>query len=99
MSWHHRQTATREWANIRQRAFLDQGRRCSECGKAGRLEVHHRKPLSEGGTNDLGNLVVLCRGCHIDIHRPVVGEPALAWQVLVEEVRDGRMVESPHEMA
>lgn len=27
-------------------------------------EVHHIKPLSEGGTNDLNNLMPLCKSCH-----------------------------------
>ena len=28
------------------------------------LEVDHRIPLSEGGSNDLDNLWLLCRDCH-----------------------------------
>lgn len=27
-------------------------------------EVHHKTPLNEGGTNDVGNLQSLCRSCH-----------------------------------
>lgn len=28
------------------------------------LELDHRQPLSEGGTNDADNLWLLCRDCH-----------------------------------
>ena len=30
----------------------------------GRLEVHHIRPLEQGGTNELTNLVTLCRAHH-----------------------------------
>jgi 5-methylcytosine-specific restriction endonuclease McrA len=33
-----------------------------------RLEVHHRLPLSEGGTNALRNLELLCAACHDAAH-------------------------------
>lgn len=37
----------------------------------GRLEVHHKKPVAQGGAwYDLENLEVLCRGCHIKHHHP-----------------------------
>ena len=87
MSRHHRQTPAREWEGIRERTFAEQGRRCGKCGKAGALEVHHVKPLKEGGTNDPSNLQVLCRDCHIGAHRPVMGAEALAWQLLLGESR------------
>lgn len=32
------------------------------------LDVHHIKPLSRGGTNDLANLETLCRHCHETTH-------------------------------
>ncbi|MBQ6152071.1 MAG: HNH endonuclease [Mogibacterium sp.] len=31
-------------------------------------QVHHIKPLSEGGTNDFDNLMSLCKSCHSRIH-------------------------------
>lgn len=31
-------------------------------------EVHHIKPLSEGGTYDKNNLISLCKSCHARIH-------------------------------
>lgn len=39
------------------------------CGQAGFLHVHHRRPWSEGGTNELENLELLCSGCHALGHR------------------------------
>lgn len=91
MSDHHRNggVATgREWERRRQEAFALYGRRCQECWKAGRLEVHHKVELQHGGTNDPSNLMVLCRGCHVEAHRPKAGEQERAWQVLVGEIRD-----------
>ena len=87
MSRHHKATPAREWEGIRQKALAEQGRRCGKCGKAGRMEVHHKVELQRGGTNAQSNLLVLCRDCHIAAHRPVMGEQELAWQVLLAETR------------
>ena len=32
------------------------------------VEVHHIKPLAEGGTNNFSNLISLCHRCHARIH-------------------------------
>ena len=77
----------RTWERTRQGAFATHGRRCSKCGKAGRLEVHHVVSLQHGGDNSLANLTPLCRGCHIAHHRPKVGETERAWQQYVAEMR------------
>ncbi|MCD8365820.1 MAG: HNH endonuclease [Clostridiales bacterium] len=31
-------------------------------------EIHHKLPLSEGGTHDRANLIALCKPCHARIH-------------------------------
>ncbi len=31
-------------------------------------EIHHRLPLSEGGTHERSNLIALCKPCHARIH-------------------------------
>ena len=82
MSRHHRQH-TRGWSRIRQRAIAAAGRRCTACGRPGKLEVHHVRPLSRGGDNR-GRVVVLCRDCHIhEHHKP---DPArLAWARFLQE--------------
>jgi 5-methylcytosine-specific restriction protein A len=38
----------------------DQGRRCFEPA----VDVHHKIPLAQGGTDDEGNLAVYCHSCH-----------------------------------
>ncbi len=37
-------------------------------GDGGRLEVHHVKPVADGGTDDLANIWVVCTACHKEIH-------------------------------
>lgn len=62
--------ATYRWKRTR-RAVLDRaGWRCSACGRAGRLEVHHVHAVArDGDPFDMANLRALCRVCHFDRHR------------------------------
>lgn len=81
MSRHHR--ANRLPPGVRARAIRRAGRRCSRCGRPGRLEVHHPHKLSEGGTHDQP-LEVVCRDCHLREHHPP--DPArLAWAAFLQE--------------
>ena len=66
----------RVWARVR-RAMLDAaGWRCTRCGLASRLEVHHRIPLEKGGDAYAdSNLQVLCVSCHVDHHRQTSTDP------------------------
>lgn len=45
---------------------------CEICRRHGRLvraeEVHHIRPLAEGGSNSFSNLISLCHRCHARIH-------------------------------
>lgn len=57
------------------RAILERdGWRCQECGASPttspgtRLQVHHRVPVSQGGSNEDTNLVTLCVPCHAGAH-------------------------------
>ena len=60
---------THEWMWARQIAKRRADWRCERCEKMGRLEVHHKKPVMEGGAwFDQNNLEVLCRDCHISHH-------------------------------
>ena len=36
------------------------GGKCSKCGNTENLTLHHILPLSDGGTNDKENFVILC---------------------------------------
>lgn len=60
----------RTWKRIRDR-YIAAHPLCEQCEKDGRLtpaeEVHHVKPLSQGGTNDYANLMALCTPCHSGI--------------------------------
>lgn len=37
---------------------------CHRCGSTEKIEIHHMIPVSMGGTNDKGNLIILCHECH-----------------------------------
>ena len=45
---------------------------CELCFERGIIvpteEIHHKMPLSEGGTHDLSNLIALCKSSHSTIH-------------------------------
>ena len=56
---------SKAWAAARAAARARAGFRCERCGRPGRVEVHHRTPISAGGAPyDERNLEVLCRQCH-----------------------------------
>ena len=37
---------------------------CKEALKLSHFEIDHIKALANGGTNDIKNLQILCKGCH-----------------------------------
>ena len=53
-----------------------------DCGKGlGMMHRHHRKTRSHGGTNDLGNLIYCCDGCHTYIHAHPKDSYSRGWLV------------------
>ena len=82
------------WRRVRRAAIERDGYRCRACGKAaGRFEVDHIIPLSEGGAPyELEGLQTLCRPCHFDkttIDRGGVPHaPDAAWVRLQVELLD-----------
>ena len=64
-------TYGRAWKRIRDQ-YVSIHPLCEMCQKEGRLvaadEVHHKLPISKGGTHDLSNLMSLCKSCHTKIH-------------------------------
>ena len=93
MSKHHLKVNRNLWRLLRLRALERDGWRCTTCGRAGVLEVDHRKALHQGGAaHDLNNLQALCRGCHIKKSmtetgkRPRRNERTERWQALVDEL-------------
>ena len=66
-----------EWRRLREEVLERDAYQCQECmvavGETVRstgptAEIHHKTPLSEGGTNDVENLTVLCPDCHRQKH-------------------------------
>lgn len=61
----------RAWKRIRDK-YAAEHPFCELCYERGLLvpteEIHHKKPLSEGGTHDTDNLLALCKSCHSRIH-------------------------------
>lgn len=47
------------------------GKKCLVCSSEDSflLQIHHVKPLSEYGDNDLENLIPVCPNCHFVIHK------------------------------
>ena len=54
--------------------LLNEHKGCQKCGRTIGLEVHHIKPQSEGGNDEIENLQVLCGICHNEIHKYNRGE-------------------------
>ena len=61
----------RAWKRIRDR-YASEHPLCEKCLAEGRVtlmaEVHHKLPISRGGTHDRDNLMSLCQSCHNKIH-------------------------------
>lgn len=53
------------WREVRQEALQRDNHRCQVFGKEHSGQVHHFIPRSQGGTNDLSNLITLCGRCHM----------------------------------
>lgn len=74
------------WQRIRREALDRDGSRCRDCGKAGRLEVHHLRALLDGVSNALENLLTLCVVCHLARHRRPTSPEKEAWALMVKEL-------------
>ena len=61
----------RAWKRIRD-SYVREHPFCERCFEQGILvpvdEVHHKVPISQGGTHERSNLMSLCRSCHNKIH-------------------------------
>ena len=68
MSKRHARLHARRWRAVRRAVLERDGWRCTACGRPGRLEVDHIRPLQrEPGQDpyDVNGLQSLCRSCHI----------------------------------
>lgn len=92
MSRHH--CHGRRWRRLRLVVLERAGYRCENCGRAGRLEVDHRRALQLGGDPwALENLQALCRECHAiktRAERPrAEGPMRRRWREFVAELASG----------
>ena len=55
---------------LRQQIQDRDGEGCNNCHRTSeQLYIHHLLPLSNGGSNSIDNLIVLCKVCHGYVHR------------------------------
>ena len=64
----HSLTYPPDFEERKQKVAARDGNCCSKCGSGGVLHLHHIQALSNGGTNKLGNLTLLCERCHSQAH-------------------------------
>ena len=83
------------WQRVRRAALTRDGFRCRRCGRAGRLEADHIRPLTDDPGQDpyaLERLQTLCRSCHIsktrteNAARNPVRPEVQAWRDMVREL-------------
>ncbi|MCY4020159.1 MAG: HNH endonuclease signature motif containing protein [Chloroflexi bacterium] len=80
---------SRRWRALRLAVLHLAGWRCQRCGRAARLEVHHRVALADGGAAfDVDNLEAVCRRCHFARHgkaAPERGPDRREWRRFARE--------------
>lgn len=81
--------ASPEWARKREAKFRQAGRRCDECGRDERLEVHHLT-YRHFGREPLADLQVLCHWCHMAEHGRNADIPDVSGPTTADLVRDAR---------
>ena len=52
----------------KKRLIKQRGNSCQMCGATGTLHAHHITPMSDGGTDDDSNLLLVCADCHLKVH-------------------------------
>lgn len=67
----HKKRYGNNWSRIRN-AYFKEHPYCEICRQNGKMtkgeQVHHIKPIAEGGSNEWSNLMTLCRSCHSRLH-------------------------------
>ena len=76
--WGYQQGANYGFENTKAMVLNRDGYSCQHChGRRGdrKLEVHHIRYRSQGGSDDSGNLITLCHSCHKDLHAGKIAIP------------------------
>ena len=63
-----RTISKRSWSDLRQIILEKYHYNCSICGSNEEIDVHHKIPIKDGGTNEIENLIAVCRNCHEKLH-------------------------------
>jgi len=58
-----------DWLERKQAVVAQNGGRCHSCKHWNNLHLHHKTPLSRGGSNKISNLELLCEACHSKKHK------------------------------
>ena len=58
---------------IKKQVYEKYNGQCAKCKSKENLHIHHIKKYSEGGLNNLDNLILLCVSCHAEEHK---GDPS-----------------------
>lgn len=76
---------SKEWPEMRKEVLERDEYICQRCSAEATPSphVHHNVPVSEGGENNLENLVTLCEDCHCSIHSSSKG-----WALLTDRERE-----------
>ena len=87
MRKHSAEVNRNRWRRLRRKMLDKAGWRCKKCGKAGRMEMDHVIPISQGGAHwDEKNLQVLCRDCHFaktGAENRLISAEKDAWEAIV----------------
>lgn len=59
--------------------------KCQVCGTEDILEIHHKIPIKNGGSNEANNLLILCPNHHVMLHRGLL---------LIKTVKPPKMLSS-----
>ena len=58
---------SKDWLERKEEVLIRDGGKCHVCGGVG-SDPHHIIPLGSSGSDDLDNLMTLCRKCHHAMH-------------------------------
>ena len=80
-----------DWYQRKKQVYIRDKRTCTQCGTHyGELLVHNIKHLSDRGSNELSNLILLCRVCHEKVHNTTFPEKPAAYFRTVDQKRRPR---------